>query len=187
MKELIFSTGNESKFAHGFSVCSKAGIQLIQKTAEIPEIQDEDPEKVALDKAAKAFEHFQKPVVITDDSWSFAGLRGFPGVYMHSMNEWFTPDDFIRLVKPLENKKVTLTQYLIYADNSQQKVFKKDSTGKLLTQIQGHSIHPSHTIISMDGDDGLSIAEVFEKSDKNTVRAAELIWHDFAEWFTELD
>lgn len=100
MKQLIFSTGNAEKFLTAQHVCNPAGISLKQVDIDELEIQEENPEKVALDKATKAFKVVNKPLVITDDSWAFAGLKGFPGVYMHSINEWFTPEDFLRLTLP---------------------------------------------------------------------------------------
>ena len=183
MKDLVFSTGNNSKFVSAKQVCEAAGINLIQKDAEITEIQEENPENVALDKAAKAFNTIGQPLVITDDSWAFAGLSGFPGVYMHSINEWFTPEDFLRLTLPLVNRDVTLTQYLVYVDDSQQKVFTRQSKGKLLSEIRGKSQHPSHTILTMEEDNGLSIAEVYESAQDTTARQPAIIWHDFVQWY----
>src|ERR1700733_12593651 len=97
MKRLLFSTSNDDKFQTAQHTCQQYGIEMVQETADIVEIQSEDPEAVALDKAGKAFEHFKQPVVITDDSWGFLGLGGFPGVYMHSMNHWFSAEDFLHL------------------------------------------------------------------------------------------
>lgn len=182
--KLIFSTGNDEKFLTAKHVCDLFEIDLEQKDIDIAEIQEEDPEKVALDKALKAFELVRQPVVVTDDSWAFSGLRGFPGVYMHSINEWFAPEDFLRLIGPLEDRKVTLTQYLVFTDGKKQKIFTKKTNGTLLTEIRGKSKHPSHTIISLDGDGGQSIAEAYERaSDKSTRRSAQ-IWHKFAEWYS---
>jgi inosine/xanthosine triphosphate pyrophosphatase family protein len=104
MKNLIFSTGNDEKFITAQHACEQYSIDLKQQEVDVTEIQEEDPKKVAVDKANKAFNSIGKPLVITDDSWAFAGLNGFPGVYMHSINTWFTPDDFLRLVLPLENR-----------------------------------------------------------------------------------
>ena len=183
MKQLLFSTGNADKFLIAKHVCDSSSISLIQADIELPEIQEENPEKVALDKAIKAFNKLGKPVVISDDSWAFAGLKGFPGVYMHSINEWFTPEDFLRLTLPIENRAATLTQYLVYIDSTQQKIFTHQTKGSLLKEIRGTSAHPSHTIITIDGDNGLSIAEVYEGvGNKSTIHTAR-IWHDFVNWY----
>jgi inosine/xanthosine triphosphate pyrophosphatase family protein len=185
MKELIFSTGNDEKFLTAKHTCDNYGIKLTQKSADIVEIQEESPEKVAVDKAAKAFALLKRPVVITDDSWSFSGLKGFPGVYMHSINEWFTPDDFLRLVLPLADRKAILTQYLVYDDGQEQKVFSKQTEGELLKEIRGTSKHPSHTVITLTGDNGLSIAEAYDQATDKSTRKSAQIWQDFADWFSK--
>jgi inosine/xanthosine triphosphate pyrophosphatase family protein len=77
MKELVFSTGNAEKFLTAQHVCRLYGIELIRMNINPPEIQEEDPAKVAIDKAAKAFAACKYPVVITDDSWAFSGLKTF--------------------------------------------------------------------------------------------------------------
>lgn len=186
MKQLVFSTSNSEKFLVAKHACSHFGIQLIQKNVDINEIQDEDPEKVARDKAVRAYEATKHPIVITDDSWALLGLKGFPGVYMHSINEWFTPEDFLRLVLPLKNRKVVYTQFLIYTDGYKQKVFTRQNRGTLLKGIRGRSDHSSHTIISLDSDHGLSIAEAYDQSIDKSSRKSTQIWHDFAKWYSEL-
>lgn len=50
-----------------------------------------------------------------------------------------------------------LTQYLVYVDGRQQKVFMQQTMGTLLKEIRGASAHPSHTIITLDGDNGQSM------------------------------
>jgi inosine/xanthosine triphosphate pyrophosphatase family protein len=138
-----------------------------------------------LDKAVKAFTAAGKPVVVTDDSWSFSGLNGFPGVYLHSINKWFTSEDFLRLVLPLEDRKVVLTQHLIYSDNQEQKVFIKQTEGMPLKEIRGVSKYPSFQIITLAGDNGLSIAEAYDKATNKSTRKSARVWHDFAEWFSQ--
>lgn len=185
MKQLLFSTGNPEKFITAQHTCERYGVKLTQKSIDITEIQEENAEKVALDKVAKAFTTVGEPVVITDDSWSFSGLNGFPGVYMHSINKWFTSEDFLRLVLPLEDRKVVLTQYLIYLDNQEQKVFIKQTEGTLLKEIRGVSKYPSFQIITLAGDNGLSIAEAYDKAADKSTRKSAQVWHDFAEWFSQ--
>ncbi len=183
MKKLLFSTGNADKLFTAQQVCKKHGIEIVQRNLDIPEIQDENPEKVAMDKAMKAFLMAKEPVVISDDSWAFLGLNGFPGVYMHSMNEWFTSEDFLRLVLPLKDRRVIFTQYLVYDNGKEQKVFTHQSKATLLKEIRGSSKHPSLTITSMESDNGKSIAEVIKQRSNNSDHEAAIIWNEFAQWY----
>ena len=182
--KLIFCTGNNQKFLTARQVCREYSIDVTQKKIQTFEIQEEDAHKVALDKATKAFKVVGKPIIISDDSWNFIGLRGFPGVYMHSMNEWLTPEDFLRLTLPLTDRRVILTMYLVYYDGKDYKSFKQLSAGKLLKEKHGTSAHPSHTVMSMQGDDGLSIAEALSMKDNGTSREVAQVWHEFAKWYS---
>lgn len=185
MKQLIISTGNADKFLTARHVAEKLGIEVIQNNLDIIEIQHEDPEVIALDKAQKAYDIVKAPVVISDDSWSFEGLNGFPGGYMHSMNEWFTSQDFLNLTFPLKNRKVIFTQYIVYQDAHLQKVFTRTSTGTLLKEIRGTSSNPSLNITAMDSDGGLSIAEAVEKRINHDSHESAIVWSECMTWFLQ--
>jgi len=185
MKKIIFVTGNLDKLQTAKDVAGKYGVDILQKDISIAEIQDENPRNIAQDKSNKAYEAVKLPVLVSDDTWCIPGLNGFPGPYMHSVNEWFTPDDFLRLTLPLENRVVTLTQYLVYTDGRNQKVFKHESNGKLLKEVRGSSEYPSHTIIALDSDNGLSIAEAHQTLKDRSLRDSSIVWHEFIDWFTQ--
>ena len=183
--ELIFVTGNAQKFAVAEKLCSQNGIKLMQHVADIDEIQGEDPELIACDKARKAYELVGKPVVVGDDSWSFHGLKGFPGAYMKSMNHWFTAKNFADLTRDLEDRSVTLSQFLVYMDANQTKLFRKDSSGILLKEPEGMSLPASQQILAMDTDGGRSISSVFDAGEGDSPeRLAKRpdAWNDLIAW-----
>lgn len=186
MKQLVFATGNEQKFATGKDTCLEYGITLTQAPLDIDEIQSEDPLRVASKKGADAFAQLGKPVIVTDDSWSLHGLNGFPGVYMHSINAWFSPEDFLRLTLPLVDRRVTLTSYLVYTDASEQKIFKLELRGTLLKEIRGEDKkQPNHTVIALDSDNGQSVAEAYHKAVSKSGREYAQVWHDFIGWYNK--
>lgn len=185
MKELVFSTGNTSKYSYALDVCGQYGIGLTQSSQEIDEIQGEDEAKIALDKAAKAYDLLQRPVIVTDDSWAIPGLGGFPGAYMKSMNHWFRPEDFINLTQPLTDRRIFLTVCLAYQDAARSKLFIQKQEGVLLAEPKGLHGPAGAKIISMRGDDGLSIAEVHDKELNTADREYAKIWHEFAQWFNQ--
>lgn len=182
-KSVVFSTSNYGKYEYAKIVCEDYGIDVIQKILNVDEIQGNFPEKVAIDKAKRAYEMVKSPVVITDDSWSFPGLRGFPGVYTSSINQWFTADDYLRLTSRLSDRRAIYTQYLVYANGEKTKVFEFNSEGTLLKQARGKSKYPNLMIITMNGDDGKSVAEVHADKASRLTHDSALIWHDFAKWF----
>ena len=185
MKQVIFATGNADKFATALAVCARHGIVVEQRNVNVLEIQSEDSKVIALDKATKAYELLHQPVVISDDSWAYLGLRGFPGAYMHSINEWFTPEDFLRLTSTLADRRVVLTRYVVYQDRDVQMVFTDQVEGELLREIRGNTMYANHTITTLAGDNGLSIAEVHDRNVDTATRRSVAIWQDFATWFRD--
>ncbi len=180
---LLFVTGNHEKLLQAQHVCAVYNISLEHKNIAIDEIQSEDSEQVAVKKAMAAFTQVNQPVIISDDSWHYHGFNGFPGAYMHSMNVWFTPQNFAALHRIAENKQVTQTKYLVYQDADQTKIWRTKLPGKLLEKPAGKSDHPSHTVIAMDHDDGLSIAQAITKfSNAPETRKSAEIWHQLAKW-----
>ena len=185
MKQLIFSTGNATKFANAKSICDNYDINLVQNNLEIDEIQSEDPERVINDKVQKAYDQLRKPVIVSDDSWEIPGLNGFPGAYMKSINSWFTPQDFANLTRSLTDRRVFLHSRLAYTDDGETvKLFLNSHEGYLLEEPRGNAGPPSQKVISMAGDNGLSIAEVYDQDLKNDDRDVHKAWKLFCEWHT---
>lgn len=183
MRELAYVTGNPVKLLQAQTVCQPLGIELVQTKLDITEIQSDAGEAVARDKAQKAFEMLQKPLVANDDSWTIPGLHGFPGPYMKYMNGWFTSEDWLRLTSTLPDRNITLRQVLVYQDAKGQKVFYVDIAGTLLTEIRGASEQTHDNIVSFDRGQ-TSVGEHVER--KRSVTAnLHTVWHEFAEWYNQ--
>ena len=153
---------------------------------DIDEIQAENSEAVIARKAHDAFAYTRQPVVVSDDSWNIPGLRGFPGPYMKSIDHWFTPQDFINLTKPLSDRRIILVQLLAYQDANIQKIFRKEYTGTLLIEPRGNYGRPLQKVVTMPGDDGLSIAEVYDQAQSvHADREVDIGWRDLATWYLQ--
>jgi len=185
MPDLTFVTGNPEKFATACRVFAEHGIELAQATFDVDEIQGEDAEKIVTDKLNKAFSLTKAPVIVNDDSWAFAGLGGLPGPYMKSMVHWFSAADFINLTKQLTDKRVTLSQWIGYQDERTQKLFKLEFTGEILSEARGRYGNALQKIISMPGDDGLSVAEAYDKGIDTSKREVAKGWRQFIDWYQD--
>jgi XTP/dITP diphosphohydrolase len=183
--KLLFVTGNAKKFSIGKSICNQHGIELQQIVADIPEIQGEDPEIITRNKAMSAYKVVGKPVIVSDDSWDIPGLNGFPGPYMKSMNAWFTAQDFINLTHSLKDRRAYVQQFLAYSDEYETVLFRQDIGGTLLDTPKGTSHDPWRMVITMDGDNGKSLAEIDEDGTTDTPeRLAHFPqpWDDLIKW-----
>lgn len=184
MKPIIFCTGNAEKYANAELVCKSYGIDIAQQPLEIDEIQSENVKAILEDKLRKAYELVRRPVVVSDDSWEIPGLNGFPGPYMKSINTWLSPEDYLRLTLPLEDRSIYLVQWLGYADGKTIRTFELKTKGTLLKDIKGKYGSANHKLVSLDGDNGKSIAEIYDLGLNHEERAVSQNWHEFAEWYS---
>lgn len=187
MSTVYFATSNQEKMLIAQTVCSKFDIKVERANIEIDEIQGEDPVIIVRDKARRAYEGLSKPVVVSDDSWDIPALNGFPGPYMKSINKWFKPEDFLRLMSGVQNRSIILHQLLVYYDGSTMKVFSNDINGKVIDRPRGKNDQsPNMTVIVLDQDNGKTIAEVFEQGKDGVIdryKTRPDVWHGFAEWY----
>ena len=190
MKSIYFATSNQEKILIAQTVCADADVTVQPVALEIDEIQGEDPEVIVRDKAQRAYEQLGKPVVVSDDTWDIPALRGFPGAYMKSINYWFTPDDFLRLMNGVSDRRIILHQYLAYTDGSVTQVFKNDIPGQILSEVRGKNEKSPNTMVTaLDSDDGKTIAEVFEQGEDAVVARYKNrpdVWHGFVEWYKNI-
>ncbi len=185
MSKLLCVTGNNIKFGIGQKQLANYGIDLEQVVLDIDEIQSEDIATVIKDKAARAFEAVGLPVVVTDDSWTIPGLNGFPGPYMKFINHWFTPDDFLRLTRDLKDRRIYLNQLVAYQDEHETVIFRSDIQGELLTEARGKHDVACMKVVSLDGDEGLTISETYDQGkehDTERLNRRSGAWKELAEW-----
>lgn len=183
MRPILYATGNEHKFLLAQTICNTFNVELEQSSLNVPEIQGEDGELIAKDKAEKAFAKFKKPVVITDDNWIIPGLNGFPGAYMKSVNDWFTVQDWLHLTQPLQDRRIILRQIAVYQDESSQHLFSQDIEGILLPEARGTSPYSHSSITSFDNGQHSS-AEFHERGESSAAHR-HTVWHDFVEWYSK--
>jgi len=182
MKRLVFVTGNATKFHAAAVICQQFGVQLAQMSLDIPEIQATDGEIIARDKADKAYAAFQKPLVVSDDSWLIPGLNDFPGPYMKFMNDWLGEDDWLHLTAPLTDRRVVLRQYAVYQDARMQQAFYRDVEGILLSEPLGSHEFKAMTLVSFDGGKTSAAQAISTRQSALVYAKRETTWHDLCTW-----
>lgn len=183
MAPLTFATGNSEKFHIAAHVFTAHDITLQQADLDVDEIQSERGEAIVLDKVRRAYQLLQKPVVVNDDCWAILGLKGFPGPYMKSVAHWFTADDFLRLTRTLDDRRVVLTQRIAYKDAEHEKVLALDYEGVLLPEARGNYGTGWQKVITMPGDNGLSVAEAYDNGANVADREVAEGWRAFITWY----
>lgn len=79
-KTVNFITGNKNKLAEVRAILDSV-VDLQSKSVEVDEIQG-TIEEIAFDKARRAAEKVQGPVLTEDTALEYRALKGLPGPYM---------------------------------------------------------------------------------------------------------
>lgn len=182
MNQIIFATSNNQKLLTAQKVCNDFGIELIQEPSlHVDEIQGEEGEAIARHKANEVYKLLQKPCVITDDTWMIPALKGFPGPYMKSVNEWFTSEDWLRLMNGVKDRRIILRQIAVYQDENGQHLFAVDVSGVVLEEVRGDSkAFQNQNVISLE-EDGRSITEIFNTG-RSALEGHHTTWHELGAW-----
>lgn len=179
---LCYVTSNNLKFDDAVKRLKNYGIELRQAQLDLDEIQSYSVEKIANHKAVSAFEELKIPLLISDVEWNIPALNGFPGAFMAYVDTWFNMDDFLRLMKGIEDRRIICTEVIVYIDRRQTKLFKSSAEGVILEEGGATDNTSADSIISF-------------RSDKKSLSQARLenipifdqeltVYGKFAQWFT---
>lgn len=183
MDKLPFITGNNHKFYTASKVCEQFGVDLEQVEVDIDEIQHSDGVKVAEAKAKDAFETIKRPLVINDQFWSIPALGGFPGAYMKDVTHWLTTEDFLQLMKDKDDRSIYRDETVVYYDGADIKVFTHRRIGQFVLSPRGETKSSHGRVVEMEGEGGLTIAEVVDRGNWSVNSEQHKHWYDFAEWY----
>lgn len=187
MPKVLFATGNKEKFNIAQEICQPEGVELTMFDVETHEIQSEDSKEVTMHKLEEKFSLSNKmPVLVSDDSWEIPGLKGFPGPYMKSIDEWFTPQNMLDLMRSVDDRTIILHQYLAYKDSKLLKLFHNRIYGYILEEPKGSYGKPIQKVVGLKIDNGLSISEVYDISnehDSGRFRNKNDVWPQFINWY----
>lgn len=176
--KITFVTGNKRKIAEAKLACEPEGIEIATKKLEIIEVQAVDAESLVKHKAEEAFEVLQKPVVVTDTFWRIPALNGFPGAYMKYVAEWFTPQDFLALLKDKSDRSAFFSENIGYMDGEGFKFFSKEFEGRIVDSPRGSGI----SLEQVAEFNGYTLGERRDQGSTSHT-AQDYVWNDFARWF----
>ena len=179
---IMYVTGNLHKVSYAKERLKLYGIDLIQKKIAIVEIQSESIEEIAMHKAREAYELIKSPLLVNDSGWDIPALSGFPGPYMSSVESWLKTEDFLRLMDGVADRRILLTEVVVYADSKQSKTFESTVEGVILDQPMGTTDFKSLDPIVSFRQDRKSLSAA--RREGLSVLDNDLqIWDDFAKWY----
>lgn len=95
---------------------------------ELEEIQSSDLEEIVTDKAKRAYEKVQKPVVVEDVSASLEHLNGMPGPFIKFFEQALGDDALFQLAKQ-SGERALITDLIAYYDGKQTIIARGEVAG----------------------------------------------------------
>ncbi len=179
--ELVYVTSNELKQQKAIYHLKPYGITIQSRNFDFEEIQSQDPEKILESKLHQAYEFFHVPVLVSDDTWNIPALQGFPGAYMKDMNRWFRPEDWLRLMAEVKDRRIFLEAYLGYRDDTRQQFFHYSRENVFLKQARGDMPQSPHLTVIGNQVDGPSLAQLIQEGGVG-LSDPEDFWRELATW-----
>ncbi|OQB05889.1 MAG: dITP/XTP pyrophosphatase [bacterium ADurb.Bin212] len=176
--KILYVTKNDNKLAHAQQFTAGSGIEIKSSKIEVPEIQAASVHEVIKHKALSAWNLLQKPLIVSDSGWEIPALGGFPGPYMHHINSWFTPEDFLALMQKKQDKKIVLNHLIAVVLNGEPKIFTEKTYGKFISQPRGRGTSLDRVVVM-----GKSHGTIAENNNAGIVSAdGQAIWSEIVEY-----
>ncbi len=130
----LFVTSNLSKLAEAEAIM---GMGLSNVSVDIKEIQSLDPMAVAMDKAARAYAHVNKPLFVEDTGLFFNALNGFPGAFIKWAYDSIGTDGLCRILDAFDDRTAYVKVAVCFCDESGIKPFIGKTTGTITAKPRG--------------------------------------------------
>jgi XTP/dITP diphosphohydrolase len=109
---VAFITNNDLKFEIAKLELLGTNVELEMREVDVPDIQSDSIEDVISFKAKFAADVLEKPVCVLDSAYYITTLKGFPGPFIKYVNQWFTAEDFLNLMKGKDDRSVDIIECL---------------------------------------------------------------------------
>ena len=179
--ELFFVSSNENKFQEAERILSNSGVQINLFKTTLEEIQSNNLNDIAEQKAINAYDLIQKPVIIEDDGLFIDSLNGVPGPYSSYVYDTIGNNGIMNLLENSQVRDAKFVSIIAYcSDVNDVKLFESSIPGKISSIIEkgGWGYDP---IFIPDGE-SKTYANVSDK-DKFSHRSVALT--KFSNWFLD--
>lgn len=134
---LNYVTGNEYKIFMMKLFMKNFNIEVNQIKMYVPEIQENEVEKVACFSSQYAYDKLQIPVLKNDGGMYIPALNNFPGAYTHFAEDALGEDGILKLMEDKTDRRAYWIEALAFTDNDGTKVFTCKTTGTISHQKSG--------------------------------------------------
>lgn len=179
LSDLYFVTTNTNKFNEVKAILSSYGIEVKMANPDLVEIQSDDLETIAMEKAKDACIKLDTNVIVEDDGLFIGSLKGFPGPYSSFIFRTIGNEGIIELMKKHSDRSATFRSVIAYCEPKNTPLtFVANVNGEIATEIRGNGWGYDPIFIPIDA--GRTYAELGKK--KNELSHRKLALEKFALW-----
>ena len=191
MTNITFVTGNAGK-VESLTNRLPDDFSVHKQDLNIAEIQDNDVEVIAKQKALDAWSQVGKPVVVQDSGFHIDALNGFPGPYIkHTLNT-IGPERIVRLLNSKEARTCYFRQALGYVDEEgSAHTFTNEPVekGRIANEVAERNTSISWSplwriFIPADADKPLALFSKAEIQEREQSEDGASEFDKFAQWIT---
>jgi inosine triphosphate pyrophosphatase len=147
---------------------------LTHQAIDLPEIQSDDVETIAKDKAERAFAIVGTTIIVEDTALTFHALGNLPGPYIKWFLENLGSDGLCKLLADFPDRRATATTCVVYQDEAGQHCFTGTATGTIAKIPSGTTDFGWNNIFIPDGQT-LTWAEMAEQNMKRDTMRTEAL------------
>jgi inosine/xanthosine triphosphate pyrophosphatase family protein len=188
MKTILFATGNSRKISEANATLAPFGVATKPIKLDFDEIQHADSAEITKAKAKAAFAAAggDKPVVVSDTSWSIPALGGFPSGYMKDVSIWWTAQNWLDVMASQADKRIFCLEHVAYYDGEVLQHFVEQYEGRFVPEARGRvdDMESIERVVSLYGNE--TMAEQLARGDIASAGETLGHWQQFGEWYSQI-
>ena len=116
MSQPILITGNPIKLRLAKAIFDQYGLEFDHQKLELPEIQAETTEEIAMFSAKWAAKELNGSVIVNDVGYYIHALGGFPGPFIKYINKWLQSSDILKMMTGNTDREMQIHDVTAYCD-----------------------------------------------------------------------
>lgn len=190
MNIIFFVSNNIHKYSEIKSILHDrtTDLDLNFYKQNIIEIQDDQIEKIAIEKAKSAYNTVKRPIIIEDDGLFINSLNGFPGQYSSYVFKSIGNRGILRLLEGSRDRSAFFKSIFVYRNGIIAKVFSGQINGKISLTITDGGWGYDPIFIPFNNHnkhDNKTFAELNKTNKKNELSHRRIALDKFVKWFKQ--
>ena len=182
--QFLFVSSNVNKFQEIENILNEYHIKISFHKAELPEIQSDSLEEIAIFSAKHAFTQLEQPLFLEDTGLFIQGrLNGFPGPYASYVFKTIGNQGILKLLREeMSRGAIFRTVYALILSDSESFTFIGETRGTIAHEEKGNEGWGYDPIFIPDEGDGKTYAEMGIMK-KNKISHRQRSLRKMVEWF----